>query len=369
MKIGILTLYYHNYNYGGQLQAYALCAFLNGLPHVTCEQISFDGRGNHEKSKDVKSLCFPLYSRLRHPLVYLRLSMRKQKMATFEALIPHSSPVDEDALGACGRQYDRILVGSDQVWHPEYGNRRFFLDFLPEEKRCAYGASFGTDRFDTDWHRNALSFLRQFELLTVREEAAQNFLAQHGGVYARVVCDPTLLLTREQWEKHLNDIPKIRGQKNLFAYLLGDRQDTRLQIKRKTAAWGGEIISIPHIHFSYQKRDENFADVNLYKMGPWEFLGLIRDAAVIVTDSFHCTLFCILFEKDFWSIQREPEGADGTSSRVLTLLSKVGLTERFVQSAEEIDLNRGVNYSGVKERMEPFIEQSRQLLQTYFSLP
>lgn len=367
MKVGILTLYYHNYNYGGQLQAYALCRFLNGFPDVTCEQISFCNPGNQKRKRSLKSLCFLLYSRLRHPLVFLKLYQRKKRIESFSNQIPHSVPVDQQALNFCGQQYDRIVVGSDQVWHPKYGNQCFFLDFLPEEKRGAYGASFGTDRFDTQWHKDALFSLRKFNFLTVREKAAQQFLTEQGIWNAKVVCDPTLLLSREQWEKQLDKIPALIGPKTLFAYLLGDRQDTRQHIKNKAAAWGGRIASIPHIHFSYQKRDLNFADVDLYQVGPWEFLRLIRDATVLVTDSFHCTLFCILFEKNFWSVQREPKEEDSTSNRLLTLLSIAGLTERFVPSAEHIDLYKSINYTGVKERLEPFIQQSRELLQTYFA--
>ena len=367
LNVGILTLYYHNYNYGGQLQAYALCRFLNGLPDVTCEQISFCNPGNQREKRGLKSLCFPLYSRFRHPLIFLKLHQRKKRIESFSDQIPHSMPVDQQALYFWGQQYDRVVVGSDQVWHPKYGSRCFFLDFLPGEKRCAYGASFGADRFDTQWHVDALPSLRKFNLLTVREKAAQLFLTQHGIWNAKVVCDPTLLLSRESWERHLDKIPALIGSQTLFAYLLGDRLDTRQHIKAKAAAWGGQIASIPHVHFSYQKRDRNFADIDLYQVGPWEFLRLIRDAEVIVTDSFHCTLFCILFEKNFWSVQREPNGEVSTSNRLLTLLSKAGLTERFVPSAAHVDLYKSVNYTGVKERLEPFIAQSKDLLQTYFA--
>ncbi len=367
LNVGILTLYYHNYNYGGQLQAYALCRFLNCLPDVTCEQISFCNPGNQREKRRLKSLCFPLYSRFRHPLIFLKLHQRKKRIESFSDQIPHSMPVDQQALHFLGQQYDRVVVGSDQVWHPKYGSQCFFLDFLPEKKRCAYGASFGADRFDTQWHVDALPSLRKFNLLTVREKAAQLFLTQHGIWNAKVVCDPTLLLSREAWERHLDKIPALIGSQTLFAYLLGDRLDTRQHIKAKAAAWGGQIASIPHVHFSYQKRDRNFADIDLYQVGPWEFLRLIRDAEVIVTDSFHCTLFCILFEKNFWSVQREPNGEDSTSNRLMTLLSKAGLTERFVPSAAHVDLYKSVNYTGVKERLEPFIEQSKDLLQTYFA--
>ena len=367
LNVGILTLYYHNYNYGGQLQAYALCRFLNCLPDVTCEQISFCNPGNQREKRGLKSLCFPLYSRFRHPLIFLKLHQRKKRIESFSDQITQSIPVDQQALHFWGQQYDRVVVGSDQVWHPKYGSRCFFLDFLPGEKRCAYGASFGADRFDTQWHVDALPSLRKFNLLTVREKAAQLFLTQHGIWNAKVVCDPTLLLSREAWERHLDKIPALIGSQTLFAYLLGDRLDTRQHIKAKAAAWGGQIASIPHVHFSYQKRDRNFADIDFYQVGPWEFLRLIRDAEIIVTDSFHCTLFCILFEKNFWSVQREPSGKDSTSNRLLTLLSKAGLTERFVPSAAHVDLYKSVNYTGVKERLEPFIEQSKDLLQTYFA--
>lgn len=366
IKIGIMTLYYKNYNYGGQLQAYALCKYLNSFSEIQCEQIAFDYKRDIKKKKTLKSFGFEVYSRLVHPLVRSGLKKRKHRFKKFQMQVPHSDVVDEGSILEYARQYDYVVVGSDQVWNNDYAGRLFFLGFLDKKKRCAYAASFGKNKLDEYQNQDIISILKDYQFLTVREDTAKVFIEENGISNVNVVCDPTLLLSREQWECSIADIVNpIRGD-YIFVYLLGSSQEIREKIKRKARECGLQIVYIPHIHFSYQKRDRNFADVEMYDVGPWEFVRLIRDAKVVVTDSFHCTLFSIMFEKNFWTLQKERDDKNATSSRMVTLLSKVSLTDHFVNSVEKIDLQKKISYSDLKSRMDSYIKQSQNLIEEFF---
>lgn len=360
-KIGIMTLYYKNHNNGGQLQAYALCKFLNMQTGIQSEQICFDYKKKKKKLK-WKKLCFRVYSVLFHPVVMSRLNIRKKKFKDFELQIPHSEVVDETSIGKVAQQYDYVMVGSDQVWNFEYSSECFLLKFLDPKKRCAYAASFGKDCLDNDSKYDVVQALKSFSFLTVREDNAKKFLNKNGITGAEVVCDPTLLLTKDEWEKNIPLSKKIIQGEYLFVYLLGASSEIRKEIKIKAQERGLKIVFLPHIHFSYQKRDRGFADINVYDVGPWEFLQLIHEATAVITDSFHCSLFAIMFKKDFWTLQRENNNITTTSSRMKTLLNKAGLMNRFANSAEEINLKSPIIYSSVNDKLDGYIKYSRQLL-------
>lgn len=361
-KIGIMTLYYQNHNYGGQLQAYALCRYLNNQPDVQCEQISFDYRRGKNAKRTAKQWLFWLYSILLHPRVMFGLRQRKQKFLTFEQEIPHSRTAEKADLCTLCEDYDAVIVGSDQVWNFDYSSTCFLLQFVPAKKRWAYAASFGKDKIQDALDDESLKALKEFAFLSVREETAKQFLEKNEVKNVEVVCDPTLLLSCEDWRAQILRRERMVEGNYLFVYLLSANPQARSKIKQKAAEKGLKIVFLPHIHFTYQKRDSGFADEELYDVGPWEFLRLIDDATAIVTDSFHCSLFSILFHKNFWTLRREKKGMAETSGRMKTLLTKVNQIDRFVEP-DAIDLSQAIDYGSVDHDLELYIQQSRQLLQ------
>lgn len=369
MKIGILTLYYKNYNYGGQLQSYALCTYLNQLNGVDCEQITYDYKG--KKRRTVKGILFLLYSYLFHPIVMIRLNRRKKYFKNFENSIPHSKLIsDTMGLRHISDKYDYVFTGSDQVWNQEYGGGAFFLSDIQPDKRCAYAASFGKDNVtDNLLADNTVETLKHYRFLSVREESAQKILEHYHIREAKIVCDPTLLLESDEWERQISSISPITQDKYAFVYLLGNGKALRDDLKRKIQAESLKIVSIPHIHFSYQKRDRNFADIEVYHAGPLEFLRLIQDATVVVTDSFHCTLFSILFRKNFWTLSRSVKrNAANTNGRMYTLLDKAGLMDRYAGNAENIDLKAAQPSIDSKRQLVEYAENSRKLLLDFLGL-
>ena len=366
MKIGILTLYYKNHNFGGQLQAYALCEYLNKFQNINCEQITYDYKRKEEKS--LKSLLFSIYSYIFHPKVMIGLKKRKRKFETFEKVIPHSNIVSSsEELIQVVKKYDYVFTGSDQVWNPEYAGGAFYLNIVPESKRCAYAASFGKDSFDEKILTNDILYtLRNYKFMTVRETTAEQILKQQGIEDIAVVCDPTLLIEKKEWEDKIIQIKRIVQEKYVFAYILGNSKSMRNNIKQKFGHMNLKIVSIPHIHFSYQKRDKDFADIQVYDIGPLDFLRLIYDAEIIVTDSFHCTLFSILFNKNFWTLSRDGKhGSESTNGRIYTLLEKAGMMDRYAGKVSKIRLEDKYPNDNSERELINFADYSRKLLSDF----
>ena len=366
MKIGILTLYYNNHNFGGQLQAYALCTYLNRIKGVDCEQIAYDYK--EKKRPSVKSRLFSMYSIFFHPKIMIGLKKRKKKFEVFEEAIPHSevaSTVTE--LEHIIEKYDYVFTGSDQVWNPEYAGGAFYLSGVPSEKRCAYAASFGKDQLTEGVLTNEpVQTLKKYQFMSVRESTAKQILEQHGIKDVAMVCDPTLLLKNEEWKRYIAQIEPITKEKYAFVYFLGNNKAMRDEVKRKIQSTNLKIVAIPHIHFTYQKRDKGFVDIEVYDAGPWEFLRLIHDAEVVVTDSFHCTLFSILFRKNFWTLSRNGKTDSGsTNGRMYTLLEKAGLIDRYAGSVKNICLTESKPSGDAEKKLFEYAEFSQKMLMDF----
>lgn len=362
MKIGILTLYYNNHNYGGQLQAYALCNYMNKMKKVCAEQISYNYKEKKKKKRTIKTLLYKIFVWTVHFSTMCRLRKRRKTFLLFEEEIPHSEIYTSNSLKKSEDNYDYIFVGSDQVWNMDFADKNYFLTWLNPCKRCAYAASFGKNRLEK-LEKNVLDGLKEYSFLTVREDEAQRNLKQVGIDNCLTVCDPTILLNTEEWLLKIRDISSQVEGEYLFVYLLGGDSKIRAEIKKFAKKNGLEIVTIPHIHFSYQKKDKGFANQELYDVGPWEFLKLINEASYIITDSFHCCVFSILFQKKFWAVNRSE--IESTNSRLNTLLRKVNLSHRFVEFVEGIDLEEEIYYDEVEKKLDNYRRESKNVVDVF----
>lgn len=362
MKIGILSLYHKNHNYGGQLQAYALCEYLNALKNVDAEQINFA----YKKRLHPWSRAFLCRTALKvlHPMVQANLRRRKQRFCAFENAIPHSIVLNANALPAASEQYDFVFAGSDQVWNLSYSVPAFFLGFLPPEKRCSCAASFGKDVLTQEEYK-FLPILREYRFLSVREESAKKFLEENGVNNVRILCDPTLLLPQDFWKEKIEFVDPLVQGKYIFVYLLGENAALRKEIRRKSSKTGLPIVLIPHIHGVYQKCDVGFADCEPYEVGPREFLRLIYDAEFVITDSFHCTVFSLLFEKEFWTLPRSSKTTAPTNNRVETLLKVAHVENRFVPTADQIDFSAKIDSQKYMEYLEQYSQLSQKTISEF----
>ncbi|GAA4413000.1 MurB family protein [Advenella faeciporci] len=371
MKIAIMTQPL-GHNYGGMIQAWALQQVLKNAGH---EPITID------RQVDAKS---PAYRAARFGYHTLQKILGKRKVPiNLERYLPdilqHTHAfIDQhismsELLNSTEKlkahfkreQYDAVIVGSDQTWRPKYSPKidNFFLDFLQgnDIKRIAYASSFGVDEweFTEEQTRRCAPLAKHFDAISVREKSGVALCKTHLGVEATHVLDPTLLVGREAYEALYKnkDIPERQG---IYTYIL-DQADWKNQVV-ETAK---QVLKKPQ--YSNQRKTDlsKFSKSNLddYKMPSLEgWVKGFSDADFVITDSFHGTVFSIIFNKPFISLINPSRGA----SRFYSIADELGLTHRLLNSYDKniVDelLNTPVDYANVNRKLGLLVEESERFL-------
>lgn len=328
MKVGIITLPLF-YNYGGILQNFALQKALIKLGHTP---ITFDRAVKKIPfwkywASWLKSFCFTYL--LRHPRPFVKRSSfnRDPIFDTFiQKNICCSHKINSYRAELIKKfQVDAIIVGSDQVWRPKYNRnlKDMFLDFCKKEKdlkRISYAASFGVENWEYSLEQTTeCSVLAKiFDAISVREESGVTLCKEHLGVDASWVLDPTLLLTKDDYCDVCKEVP-ITQEKFLAAYVLDMNDSIRSQCESIAKERG---LALKFFE----------ANTNAVLTVP-EWLAMFRDASYVVTNSFHGTVFSIIFEKEFRCLYNQSRG----SARFESLLNlyNLGKLEKMRETSLE----------------------------------
>lgn len=213
---------------------------------------------------------------------------------------------------------DYYIVGSDQVWNPEwYSQERvdaFLLPFVQDEKKVAVSASFGISSFPDEWRETFSKELSRFKAISVREKDAVGIIKDLTDRNSEVVIDPTMMLSVEDWKRIIRK-PKINdvNEKYILTYFLGGV--TEPAQKRVE-----ELVQKYHFRVINQAA---YAD----QIGPGEFLYLLSHAQIVITDSFHGCVFSTIFQIPFLVYRRNNSVID-MFSRIDTLLNMLDLCNR-----------------------------------------
>lgn len=355
MKIGILTHYYKSVNYGGNLQAYALWQVLQDLGHDTeqvqismaedCQNLfTSSGKRWVKKLKKCvkKSLNTARY--ILQPSFRKACEQKKKRMQKLENVfysfnrekIPHSNQVYTDlTIGRAASQYDMFITGSDQVWNPVWYFPPYFLNFVPSGvPKVAYAASIGHTVLPEKARKVYREHLKDFLGVSVREQDAVSLLEDVAPNSVECVLDPTLLLNSEQWQQ-VTVSTKI-DEPYVFCYFLGDGLKERQVAAEFAAANGLKLVTIPNATGIFHSNDADFGDLRLEDPSVEAFLGLIASAQFVFTDSFHATVFSLIYQRQFVVFPRQ--GHQQMSSRLHSLLDMFDVPERFCDTAGEITL-------------------------------
>lgn len=353
LKVGILTLHYSNNNYGAVLQAYSiykLVEYLGYEPYI----INYQPQSHNTKellASFLRTILGVNFERFRR--YYIRR-------------IPERA-INIEKLKELNRSFDCFLVGSDQVWRireDESVLYTYFLNFVEDKKiKIAYGASFGLDEWtgNKENTNKIQNLLNQFNSISVREETGVNICRQTFNIDSSLVLDPTLVVDKEYFLKTLNPYPsEIKNKSNYIAYmLLDDRDDIRkffIQLSKEENLKFLNIKGIPII----PKKGFYF----FHKISKW--LYLIRNSELVVTDSYHCTVFSILFHKKFICLVNNRRG----TTRMQNILKLIGEESRLCKDVNHLDkdiLNRKIDYDRVDNILENKRKQSLEFLRFHLS--
>lgn len=378
--IGLVTCYFHH-NYGSMLQAYATEMIMEqmGLPFQTIACKSpIDYMKVNKVLYVIKKLLIAdwkmhigkmkiKHEKKRNPNFSRNWDIRNKAFKEFANTYFHVSPYckNREELSKMAKNYAAFLVGSDQLWRTDSVEHGYYtLEWVPDDiRKIAYSTSIGVK--EVPWFQVEKNkwFMNRFDHIALREQSACDLVYKLTGRKVQVVLDPTLLFTGEQWMEIQQKEPLIDG-KYIFCYLLGNNPEQRDFIKQVKAQTGYKIVALQHLD-EYIPSDEGFADESPY-VGPREFLNYIRNAEYVFTDSFHCTVFSILYKKNFFTFSRFAEGAkQSTNTRIDNLLNLAGLENRRMTISKTIEdvLSMTSDYVEVDERLNRLRKYSMNYLQ------
>lgn len=333
MKIAIQTFTFQT-NYGCILQAYALQTVLERMGYEV----------EHLQEKDTNTPLHPIW---KLPFVWCKRLLRKylggdKELPIFanpykfvrrntDAFITsyiHTRHLGVDEWSVkLAQDYDAIVFGSDQIWRPIYAEplERYFGSFIETSpiKRIAYAASFGTDdnEYSPEQIQRCAALLRKFDAISVREYFAVSICKERFGVEASHLLDPTLLLDRNDYISFIQNavIPPSKG--TLGVYVLDENVQVQAFVEKISRQKGLKPFCMG------SKVEDVYAPISDRIHPPVEqWIRAFYDAEFIVTDSYHGTVFSILFHKPFVCIGNLFRGM----SRFHSLLNMFGLQERLV---------------------------------------
>jgi hypothetical protein len=330
MKLGIVTFHTAN-NYGAVLQCYALAETLKEL------------------GQQVELVDLPLHKAPSKLRARLRLKLLSMAFSEFrEKFLPN--------IVAPTTILDSYYFGSDQVWNPQITAENyelFFGSFVPKDKpKVAYAASFGLSTWKFPVYTNTVTeLLASFKALGVRESSAVDICQNEFNVGATQVVDPTLL------RADYNEVFKKRKPTNsLVCYIFG-KDDKKMESLRNIAA----KLKLNAVLMNDFRLRKKIKSVPFPSVATW--LSHLEASNFVITDSFHCMVFAIIFKKNFIAIPAIPERA----GRMTSLLESLGLSHRYFEKIEDFlgsdEITKDIDYKEVDQKLQPLRKASIQFIQ------
>lgn len=356
MKVGIITMH-KVINFGSALQAYALQKKIEDL---ACDVEIIDYKYPNFIHKDKVSWFSGLVKNIVHYIncaivgfPNIRQAERYKRVWKEHFHLSHKSYKTEDELKKDCPTYDIYMTGSDQVWNSHFtkSDSSFLLEFAPTDKRkCAYSSSFAYDYIPVEYKYLFEKNLPFYEHISVREESGVGLVKNIIGKDVPVVCDPTLLLSKEEWATFAKGAKKYIKKPYILVYILTYSFDPFPEVDYIVNEIQ-RLTGLNVVHLDAGRRDYFKPNSMVVKdAGPKEFVDLFLNAEFIITTSFHGTVFSINFEKTFYSIIK----TDNPDSRISSVLKLTGLQERGIAANEKkINLD-DVDYTMSSKKLDQF---------------
>lgn len=335
-KIGIITLNGY-FNYGNRLQNYATEYILESLGFEvetiinTTKKEVVHKRSLLEKVYEmglyniVIKIKDKIWSYINKDKIEKYEGIKRKKFKKFSKEYLNESHYEisiNNIPHDINLKYDYFITGSDQVWNPTFPDTSEvnFLTFANKEKRIALAPSFGISNLPNQFKENYKSWINGIKMLSVREYAGADIIKNLTGRSAEVLVDPTMVLDKNHWESICKE-SKVKPQsKYIFTYILGDLSNKRKKFINDIAKENSlEVVNITDIK-----------QLNTYATGPREFIDFLNSSNLVITDSFHASVFSLIFEKPLIVMDRKDDNL-AMSSRIDTLFKKFNIPSRYYQ--------------------------------------
>lgn len=376
-KLGICACYQHK-NYGSQLQSYATTVEL-ARRNIDFEVIRYKKKitplllvkslprllnpvfiNDRIIETSQKKMMLKLHPQLAQDNAVRNAAFDKFSQSRFKKLSPVYYGYEQ--LKEQSKKYTAVMVGSDQLWSPSGITSNFYNLMFADDNtvKISYATSFGVSQINPKYHKIYNTFLNRLDFISVRENSGKKIVEELSSNKAEVVCDPVILLDAEQW---LKEIPNKRlyDEPYIFAYFLGKSAEYRDAVTKFAKQKGLKIVTEPHMD-SYNKADENFGDYTPFDIGPAEFVNLIRNAEYVFTDSFHGSVFSMLYQKQFLVFNRYSDNSSSSkNSRIDSFCKNYGLSDRRY-NGNIANVENEINYEAVLVKVDEHRQKSKAFL-------
>ena len=312
-RVAVITLADFN-NYGNRLQNYALEKLIVEMGYEVDSIVPY-------RPNIIKEAVKTVVRKKDVPFTQKMLQLKRlNNFLSFDKKYAHTYSINDNDFHTIPiENYDCFISGSDQVWNPDWADYTYdkmFLRFCPVNQRISYAASFGVDEIPDKWREKYAVGLSEFHYLSVREKNAVEIVESLIGKKCEKVLDPTMLLDRYMWDEIKKVPKKVHGKNYILTYFLGEKTNSiNAELMKYSQMYHCDIINLLDL------KD------NAYAAAPDEFIGLISEAKLIMTDSFHATVFSIIYERPFVVYNRKGIGSK-MGARLSSLLEMCGLLER-----------------------------------------
>lgn len=347
-KVLLLTLHSQNNNFGSVLQASSLYNYLEkkGFETTILNYQPYYSNGALSPKLFVKKI---IVNTMFLPN-FIRRTKNFNKILKNEKLTKKYTKIEE--LQGVEKDYDIVMIGSDQVWNPTYlcgQDSAYYLDFVKEKKKVSYAASVGTQDLSKEQLEDLRNKIQEFSNVSVREEISAEQLKSVGREDATYVLDPVFLFDKSYYSK-LQE--KTNREGYVLAYIIHKDpliseivDEAAKRLNKKVIQVGGFASKCNY--------DEFMRDI-----GPCEFLDLIDNADFIVTNSFHGLAFSHIYHKQFAAVMPH-----GNELRLKNIIETAGTEDHVIKCVEDFEKCLiPIDYEKVDERINAMREQSYKYL-------
>lgn len=363
-KVGIIT-FHNSYNCGSMLETYAIQKYLEKCS-VKTEIIDFSSNGQKEmyavfsKNNSLKNI-------LKNVIIfphYKKIEFNNNKYEEFKQRYFRLSKEQYSDNDKIDDKYDIVIAGSDQIWNTTIpdSSDNYFLCWQTKGKKIAYAPSFGAKEIKKDNanYQRYCDFLNDFDVLSTREKNGKKWIKNMTNKDIPVLIDPTLLLNSNDYDIIVDESCNI-NEKYIFFYCPEFNADICRFVKRLSKKYNLKVIAWSTKNY-YKKFINRFGfELPKYE-SPSVYLSLIKNAELVMTTSFHGTIFSTIFKKDFYTIKNG--GMYGSDDRVLTLLEQLHLMERLIpfDYDENKDYLNNVNYEEYDKELPKLQQKAKNFI-------
>ncbi len=354
LKVAIIT-FHRAINYGAVLQTYALSKYLSDS--------GYDVKVLDYRSETIESsykVRFkPNMNSFKQMLLLPFSEKKKRKFYEFiDKNIPHTRPLyTVEDLREEARNFDFVVTGSDQVWNSQWtaGDNAFLLNFCEDEQKVSYAASIGKSSISEEEEERLKKHLINFRAISVREKTGKDLLDSLIQKDISVNCDPVALLSKGQW-KQAAAVPK---EKNYILVYMLVKSDSLMNAAVEYGKKNGKQVIL--INDNIRKQ---YPVIYKRYISPQEFVGLFCNAGCVFTNSFHGTMFSIIFEKEVHVELQKYK--DAPNSRFVDLLSQVGMENCVFEGGHVDDNYVKPQYESVKAKLEQMQNETKEYFEKAF---